>query len=67
MEEIGNEGATTGARKAEEGGADGKPGKAFMEELGVLDDEQAAMMAENCILVNCWDLPIRSVSKVRID
>ncbi|CAN0498728.1 unnamed protein product [Ectocarpus sp. 12 AP-2014] len=37
---------------------------AFAEELGVLDEEQAAMMAEECILVDRNDRPTGSASKV---
>ncbi|CAM9630410.1 unnamed protein product [Pylaiella littoralis] len=37
---------------------------AFAEELGVLDEEQAAMMAEECILVDANDKPTGSASKV---
>lgn len=39
---------------------------AFAEELGVLDEEQAAMMAEECILVDRNDKPTGSASKVKI-
>eukprot|EP00903_Cladosiphon_okamuranus_P018596 g17118.t1 len=37
---------------------------AFAEELGVLDEEQAAMMAEECILVDRHDRPTGRASKV---
>jgi len=37
---------------------------AFAEELGVLDEEQAAMMAEECILVDRNDRPTGCASKV---
>lgn len=40
-------------------------GGAFSEELGVLDEEQAAMMAEECILVDRNDRPTGSASKVK--
>ena len=38
---------------------------AFAEELGVLDAEQASMMAEECILVDRNDKPMGSASKVK--
>lgn len=37
---------------------------AFAEELGVLDEEQASMMAEECILVDRNDRPTGRASKV---
>ena len=39
---------------------------AFAEELGVLDEEQAAMMAEECILVDRHDRPTGRASKVEL-
>ena len=53
------------AEKAERGAADAA--KAFAKELSVLDDEQAAMMAEECILVDRCDRPTGSGSKVCIE
>lgn len=37
---------------------------AFAKELGVLDQDQAAMMAEQCILVDRDDRPTGSATKV---
>ncbi|CAM9536019.1 unnamed protein product [Laminaria digitata] len=42
----------------------GAASNAFAQELGVLDEEQAAMMAEECILVDRNDRPTGSASKV---
>lgn len=50
------------AGEAEGGGATGA--SVFAEELGVLDKEQARMMAEECILVDRNDVPTGSASKV---
>lgn len=42
----------------------GDSGSGFTAELAVLDEEQAAMMAEECILVDRNDVPTGSASKV---
>lgn len=57
--------ASTSVSTAETGAAGtASPGGAFAEELGVLDEEQAAMMAEECILVDRNDRPTGCASKV---
>lgn len=44
--------------------AGAESGSGFTAELAVLDEEQAAMMAEECILVDRNDVPTGSASKV---
>lgn len=60
-------GSGSDVRKTEAGGGDDNRINEFMKELSVLDDEQATMMTEECIMVDSLDRPIRSTSKVRIE